>query len=124
MKMKEPPEKEEGWKRTTRKSNRLVNQTNIPEREAGQGLEVGRVQEDVADPPEREVGENKSGGWKLAKLRARMATEKERIIKFLDERKQLERDEVLMDITRLWKGETEIEKIPEIDRSIPTGWIG
>ena len=86
-------------------------------------MEVGRVQEDVADPPEREVGENKSGGWKLAKLRARMATEKEKIVKFLDERKQLEIDEVLMDITRLWKGKTEKEKIPEIDRSVPTGWI-
>ena len=56
----------------------------------------------MAYPPEREVGEIQSGGWQLAKLRSRRKTEKERIIQFLDEKRQLERDDVLMDISRLW----------------------
>ena len=77
----------------------------------------------MADPPEREVGKTQSGGWKLAKLRARMATEKEIVIKFLDKKKQLDKDEVLLDISKLWIKETDMERIPEIDRSIPTGWI-
>ena len=46
-----------------------------------------------------ETDETQSGGWKLAKLRARMATETEIVTKFLNEKKQL--DEVLLDISRL-----------------------
>ena len=52
-----------------------------------------------------------------------MATEKEIVLKFMDKEKQLDKDDVLLDISRLWIKETGMERIPEIDRSIPTGWI-
>ena len=64
MKMMKPPEKKKAGREppgspTCLKpdifQNSKTDVTNLPEREAGQDLEVDREQDERADPPEREV---------------------------------------------------------------------
>ena len=58
-----------------------------PEREVGLLPQVG--EEDVADPPEREVGRKMAGSQKLEVLRQRMQEEKIKVLRYLENKKQL-----------------------------------
>ena len=81
--------------------------------------------EDVADPPEGEVGREMAGSQKLASLRERMESEKSRVLEYLERKNSHESDQILEDIEKLWRQTEEGKRETgrrEPDDLLPEGW--
>ena len=82
--------------------------------------------EDMANPPEREVGKEMAGSQKLASLRERMKRESSRVLEYIERKKSQETDLILEDIETLWRQNEEDGKRVtgrrEPEDLLPEGW--